>query len=132
MESIKIAVFGDGTVGKTSLLQRFVMNHPPEEYVPSLFDNYSCEVNIHQKTFTLTLWDTNQDLIASTSPNSLPSLAYYENDVILLLFSVVSPASFESLKEFWSNKLQSQSPNTPIILVGTKTDLRSCKKLYID
>jgi len=125
MESIKIAVIGDGSVGKTSLLQRFVMNHFPGEYVPSLFDNYSCEVNIDQKIVTLTLWDTQQDLLAS-APTELPSLAYYENDVILLLFSVVSPASYASVKDFWLEKVQSKCKNTPIILVGTKKDLKTC------
>ena len=45
-------------------------------------------------------------------------------DVFILCFSVVSRDSYNNVKDKWAPELKHHSPNTPIILVGTKVDLR--------
>ncbi len=46
-------------------------------------------------------------------------------DVFLVMFSVVSPASFENVKAKWKDEVQHHCPGIPVVLVGTKTDLRN-------
>ena len=48
----------------------------------------------------------------------------FVKDVILLCFSIISPASFENVSAKWYPEVSHHCPNTPIILVGTKLDLR--------
>lgn len=50
-------------------------------------------------------------------------LGYDKTDVILLCFCVVYPYSFENLK-YWYDEVRAYNPYVPILLVGTKTDLR--------
>lgn len=45
-------------------------------------------------------------------------------DVFLICFSLVNTASFENVRAKWYPEISHHCPNTPIILVGTKYDLR--------
>ena len=45
--------------------------------------------------------------------------------MFLVCFSVISPASYENVKAKWCPEIQHHAPGVPIILVGTKSDLRN-------
>ena len=49
-------------------------------------------------------------------------------DVFLVLFAVINPTSFENISIKWIPEIRHHCPSTPIILVGTKSDLRDDKK----
>merc|ERR1711879_1103273 len=57
-KSIKLVVVGDGAVGKTCLLISYANNRFPEEYVPTVFDNYVVNLTAGEETIELGLWDT--------------------------------------------------------------------------
>ncbi len=50
-------------------------------------------------------------------------------DVFLLVFSIISPSSFENVSSKWLPELQHYCPKIPIVLVGTKSDLREDKQI---
>merc|ERR1712032_1421458 len=100
---IKLVAVGDGAVGKTCMLISYVRGEFPEEYVPTVFENYNAKVDTSVGKVTLDLWDT----AGQEEYDEIRKLAYKKVNGFLICFSIVSPTSFAN-----------------IILVGTKADLR--------
>lgn len=121
MQTIKCVVVGDGAVGKTCLLISYTQNKFPNEYVPTVFDNYAVTVMIDGEPYTLGLFDT----AGQEDYDRLRPLSYPQTDVFLVCFSVVSPASYENVKEKWHPEIKHHCPSTPFLLVGTQVDLRN-------
>lgn len=92
------------------------------------------------KPISLGLWDT----AGQEDYDRLRPLSYPQTDVFLICFSIVSPPSFDNVKAKvrdadlrmrwrnewlttalqWYPEIDHHAPNIPIILVGTKLDLR--------
>eukprot|EP00689_Sawyeria_marylandensis_P002724 EC824423.1.p1 GENE.EC824423.1~~EC824423.1.p1 ORF type:complete len:207 (+),score=89.90 EC824423.1:46-666(+) len=124
-QHIKCVIVGDGAIGKTSLLWVYANNNFPQEYVPTVFDNYSTNVVIDDKTINLGLWDT----AGQEEFDRLRPLSYPGSNVFLIGFCVVNQSSYENVKQKWYPEVHHHSPYVPVILIGTKTDLREDKEV---
>lgn len=124
IDRIKLVIVGDGAVGKTCLLITFATGHFPEEYVPTVFENYCAKMLINDKPVLLHLWDT----AGQEDYDRLRPLSYPDSNIVLLCFSTTSMNSFESVSEKWHKEVKHYLPTVPIMLVGTKVDMRDSKQ----
>ena len=85
-----------------------------------IFENYAATVMICEEPHTLNLFDT----AGQTDFDKLRPLSYPKTDVFIVCFSVISPTTFQNVKETWVPEIAHFCPGTPFILVGTQTDLR--------
>ncbi|MBN3301515.1 CDC42 protein, partial [Amia calva] len=110
MQTIKCVVVGDGAVGKTCLLISYTTNKFPSEYVPTVRAPPSVSHLVYSS--------------GQEDYDRLRPLSYPQTDVFLVCFSVVSPSSFENVREKWVPEISHHCPRTPFLLVGTQVDLR--------
>ncbi|XP_037892337.1 ras-like GTP-binding protein RhoL isoform X1 [Glossina fuscipes] len=120
LRPLKITIVGDGMVGKTCLLITYTQNEFPKEYIPTVFDNHACTITVDEKEYSLTLWDT----AGQEDYERLRPLSYPNTNCFLLCYSISSRASFENIKSKWWPEIRHFSNNVPVVLVGTKLDLR--------
>jgi len=118
---LKLLIVGDGAVGKTCALQTHATGVFPEAYVPTVFDNRSLETTFEGKSVLLQLWDT----AGQEDYDRLRPLSYPGSDVILLCYSTVNQASYEAITEKWHPEVEHYAADVPLVLVGTKLDMRN-------
>nr|KAJ0189327.1 hypothetical protein LSAT_V11C800439250 [Lactuca sativa] len=92
------------------------------------FDNFSANVVVDGSTVNLGLWDT----AGQEDYNILRPLSYRGVDVFILAFSLISKASYENVSKKWIPELRHYAPGVPIVLFGTKLDLRDDKQFLSD
>jgi small GTP-binding protein len=104
------------------------------------FQNYSCNSFVENEAIQLGLWDTSGRFqecwfdihvhnVGSADFNELRPLSYPGTDAFIVCFSIIDPQSLKDVKEKWHTEIRQHCPTSPIILVGTKLDLRTKKEV---
>lgn len=122
---MKMIVIGDGNVGKSCFVSRLSTGSFPGEYLPSVVEDYRSERLVNGTRFKIVLHDTP----GQEDYDRFRPWFYRGTHVFLVFFDVWCRTSFESVTERWVPEVKELVPGSPILLVGSKIDLRSNKYL---
>ena len=119
---IKCVFLGDKGIGKTCLLLQlcYTSNTLSRKQVESFSSAYIANIDVNGKIYQLELWDTE-------SPDDKGDArrgTYPEADVFCLCFSIADKESLHNVEGKWYKEAKQCSAGPPIVLVGTKLDLR--------
>lgn len=121
---LKVVILGDGGVGKTCLISRFVRN----KFDACSFNTIGVEfinkdVDIDGTTYTLQIWDT----AGQERFKSLRTPFYRGSDICMLTFGVEDRKSFDNLEDWREEFLKYASVddgnNFPFMVMGNKMDV---------
>ncbi|KAK0393340.1 hypothetical protein QR680_000160 [Steinernema hermaphroditum] len=128
----RVAVFGAGGVGKSSIVLRFVKGTFSENYVPTIEDTYRQVISCNQKNVcTLQITDT-------TGSHQFPAmqrLSINKGNAFVLIYSVTSKQSLEELRPIllMLKEVKGEAlAEVPIMLVGNKRDEDSRREVARD
>ncbi len=131
MASFKVVLLGDGEVGKTSFLFRYIDGLFHSEYVSTIKLDFNIkEVQVDGQMVKLQIWDTvGQERQRRTA---LAKSYIRGAHGCVLLFDVTNRATFEVIGEWvgiYKDYIGLQTDTANIVLAGNKADLEASRQV---
>ncbi|KAF6204753.1 hypothetical protein GE061_018915 [Apolygus lucorum] len=126
---LKVIILGDGGVGKSCLMNRFVNNHFDDHSFHTIGVEFlNKEMKIKNEMYTLQIWDT----AGQERFKSLRTPFYRGSDICMLTYAVDDKSSFQSLG-MWKNEFVYYSDIKdgsafPFVVVANKVDISEEKR----
>jgi len=116
---IKLCLLGDGAVGKTSLVRRFVFDVFDDKYLKSFGTKVSKKsIILGDSTLDLMIWD----ILGQKSQEALHAAYYRGAAGALAVCDFTRTDTMKSLKS-WAGSFRSVVGDKPILILGNKSDL---------
>ncbi|ODV89962.1 hypothetical protein CANCADRAFT_98731 [Tortispora caseinolytica NRRL Y-17796] len=129
VKKYKLVFLGDQSVGKTSLITRFMYDSFDSQYAATIgIDFLSKTMYLDDRTVRLQLWDTaGQERFRSLTP------AYIrDSSVAVVIYDITSRESFECTKRWVDDVRSERGDDVIIMLVGNKTDLADKRQVTLE
>ncbi len=122
--AFKLILGGDGAVGKTSMVHRYVENEFATDYKSTIGTSImkkECKFKELESTVRFIIWD-----LAGQAQFKRVRQSYLANaEAGILVYDVTNRSSFENIDKNWYREIKKASPDIVLILVGNKIDLES-------
>lgn len=116
----KIIVVGDSSVGKTSVIHRYVKGEFDSTIIATIGIDYRAkDVEINGQKIKLQIWDT----IGQEKYRSLAPQYFRRADGVILFYDTTVKTSFTHLQNWLDSIINNAQSSIPVILVGNKVDL---------
>jgi len=119
----KICLLGDGAVGKTSLIRKFVFDKFDDRYIMTFGTKVSkkqMDVTRGGQDYAITLlvWD----ILGQRVHNNLHSAYYQGATGAFIVCDTTRKETLDNLEE-WIDVFRKVNKNAPVVLLGNKSDL---------
>jgi len=116
----KLVFVGDSSVGKTSIISRFMYDHFDTNYDATIGIDFLAKTHtIDGKTVRLQLWDTaGQERFRSLIPSYIR-----DSSVAVVVYAVDNRDSFQSVDKWIDEVKKEREDEVLLVLVGNKIDL---------
>lgn len=126
LKKFKLVFLGEQSVGKTSLITRFMYDSFDNTYQATIgIDFLSKTMYLEDRTVRLQLWDTaGQERFRSLIPSYIR-----DSSVAVVVYDITNLKTFENTRK-WVDDVRGERGNDVIIvLVGNKTDLNDKRQV---
>lgn len=126
LKKYKLVFLGEHSVGKTSLITRFMYDSFDTSYQATIgIDFLSKTVYLKNRTIRFQLWDTaGQERFRSLIPSYIR-----DSSVAVVVYDITNTVSFEQTTKWIDDVRRERGNNVIIILVGNKVDLESLREV---
>jgi Ras-related protein Rab-21 len=127
--NFKVVLLGEGSVGKTSLVTRYVQNTFNERHVTTIQASFLTKrLNVDGNRVNISIWDTaGQERFHALGP-----IYYRESHGALLVYDITDNSSFVKVKN-WVKELRSQlGKSVTLAIIGNKVDLEKSRAVNKD
>ena len=120
-ETVKIITLGESSVGKTSILAKYVDDIFDINMISTLGVDFKRKTEIiDNKQINIKVWDT----AGQECFRNIQKIYYHNTEGVLLVFDLTSRQTFEQLN-YWFENIKIECPkDVAICLVGNKSDLK--------
>ena len=116
----KIVLLGDGAVGKTSLINRFVLNRFSDKYIQTIGVKVSKKtIRVDDTEIILMIWD----VLGQKGFTKVQEASLRGSEGAFLVCDLTRPETLRSLTEYWHDVLVRAAGDVPVILLANKSDL---------
>lgn len=122
----KLVSLGEQSVGKTSLITRFMYDNFDNTYQATIGIDFLVKtISLRGRSVRLQLWDTaGQERFRSLIPCYIR-----ESEIALVVYDVTSAESFEQTSKWITDVKAERGEEVLIMLVGNKTDLEEKRQV---
>jgi len=122
----KLVFLGDESVGKTSIITRFMYDHFDDTYQATIgIDFLSKTLYLEDRVIRLQLWDTaGQERFRSLIPSYIR-----DSSVAMIVYDITSQNSFKSINKWVEDVREERGNDVVIMLVGNKSDLQDLRQV---
>ncbi|XP_008979107.3 rab-like protein 2B isoform X2 [Callithrix jacchus] len=117
-DNVKIICLGDSAVGKSKLMERFLMDgFQPQQLSTYALTMYKHTATVDGKTILVDFWDT----AGQERFQSMHASYYYKAHACIMVFDVQRKVTYKNLST-WYTELREFRPEIPCIVVANKID----------
>ncbi len=123
--NVKLVILGQGSVGKTALINSFLGKNFPKTYIPSMGNTVQHKHYILERrkiSIRINIWDVSGQKALQLNPIS--SKVYNDADIAFLVFDLSNPEeTLNEINEIYLENLEKYAEDCQTIIVGNKLDL---------